>query len=110
MPRQKRPNRRRTDIYIDMDDPAWCEVVTEAELRGVTVQQHLYDLIRARWLARQGQARMADLFWLPGESPPTPAPPTEPPPVPDAPAPDHRPAEAMKDAWLGMLNTQDEAE
>jgi hypothetical protein len=47
------------------DDPALAELLSEACARGVSVQQHIYDILRARYLARHGQA-LADLLWTPG--------------------------------------------
>jgi hypothetical protein len=46
------------------DDPMLAELLTEAAVRGVSVQQHIYDLLRARYLARRGQALDA-LLWTP---------------------------------------------
>lgn len=46
------------------DDPMLAELLTEAAVRGVSVQQHIYDLLRARYLARRGQA-LGDLLWVP---------------------------------------------
>lgn len=107
---KRKPNRRRTDLYIDMDDAMWQELVREAELRNVSIQQHVYDLLRARWLARQGETRLAAMFWLPGDAPGSP--PAAPPPVAPPPPPvssDDDAATAMKATWLGMLG-EDEPE
>ena len=46
-------------------DAALIELLEEAETRGVSLQQHIYDILRARYLARRGQA-LADLLWTPG--------------------------------------------
>lgn len=45
-------------------DPMLAELLTEASARGVSVQQHIYDLLRARYLARRGQSLDA-LLWTP---------------------------------------------
>jgi hypothetical protein len=69
MPRPKRKgDHLRIELHVDLADAAWREVVAEAERRNVTVQQHLHDLIRSRWLARQGETHMADLLWVPGDA------------------------------------------
>ncbi len=69
MPRRKRKGEHlRIELHVDLADAAWREVVAEAERRNVTVQQHLHDLIRSRWLARQGEPHMADLLWVPGDT------------------------------------------
>lgn len=39
----------------------------EPAQRGVTLAQHVYDLLRARFLARRGRA-MGELLWVLGES------------------------------------------
>lgn len=72
-------------------DAALAELLEEAETRGVSLQQHIYDILRARYLARRGQA-LADLLWTP--SAPA-APPAAAPPEPSA-------AEAAAAAWLDM--------
>lgn len=46
------------------DDPALAELLSEAAARGVSVQQHIYDLLRARYLARRGQS-LDTLLWTP---------------------------------------------
>lgn len=46
------------------DDPALAELLAEAAARGVSVQQHIYDLLRARYLARRGQS-LDVLLWTP---------------------------------------------
>jgi hypothetical protein len=48
-----------------VDDPLLAELRAEANARGVSLQQHIYDLLRARYLARRGQA-LSDLLWIPG--------------------------------------------
>jgi len=47
-------------------DEVLAELEAEATARGVSVQRHIYDLLRARYLARRGQA-LRDLLWIPGE-------------------------------------------
>ena len=53
------------------DDAMLKQLREEATLRGVTLQQHLYDIVRARWLWQQGKT--IDPFWMP-TSPPASAP------------------------------------
>lgn len=72
-------------------DAALAELLEEAELRGVSLQQHIYDILRARYLARRGQA-LADLLWTP--SAPTAAPPVVP--------PEPTAAASAAAAWLDM--------
>lgn len=72
-------------------DPALAELLDEAELRGVSLQQHIYDLLRARYLARRGQS-IADLLWTPS----TPAT------IEAAAAPEPSAAGAAASAWLDM--------
>jgi len=71
-------------------DPALVELQEEAELRGVSLQQHIYDILRARYLARRGQT-LADLLWTPTAPAAAPAAPPEP-----------SAAEAAAAAWLDM--------
>jgi hypothetical protein len=73
------------------DDPVLAELGTEATARGVTVQQHIYDLLRARYLARRGQA-LAELLWIP-----TPAAVVE-----EAPSPSATAATVAAAAWLDL--------
>ncbi|MBK9715044.1 MAG: hypothetical protein IPO81_27725 [Kouleothrix sp.] len=49
------------------DDPLLEELTQEAERRGVELQQHIYDLLRGRYLLRRGES-LATLLWLPGTS------------------------------------------
>jgi hypothetical protein len=46
------------------DDPMLVELLAEADARGVSLQRHIYDLLRARYLARRGQSLDA-LLWTP---------------------------------------------
>lgn len=72
-------------------DPMLVELLAEAAARGVSVQQHIYDLLVARHLARRGQSLEA-LLWTPcGTTPQAPEP--------LAPA---TAASAAASAWLGM--------
>lgn len=64
MPREK-VEYRRTEIRFRLDDPLLAELEQETKARGVELQQHIYDLLRARYLARRGQA-ISDLLWIPG--------------------------------------------
>jgi hypothetical protein len=73
------------------DDPALAELLAEASARGVSVQQHIYDLLMARYLARRGQSFEA-LLWTPCAAvaaAPEPAAPTS-------------AAGAAAAAWLGL--------
>ena len=58
------PIRRLEFTHFRIDDPLLAELEDEATVRGVSVQQHIYDLLRARYLARRGQA-LGDLLWVP---------------------------------------------
>jgi hypothetical protein len=60
---------RRIELRLRADDPVLEEVAREAERRGVELQQHIYDLLRGRYLLRRGES-LATLLWLPGERPP----------------------------------------
>lgn len=93
MSRSARAAIHRVDIngQFRTGDEALIELLAEAELRGVSLQQHIYDLLRARYLARRGQA-LADLLWTPNAAP---AQELASPPVPTAAA-----SAAM--AWLDM--------
>ena len=48
------------------DDAMLAELEAEAQLRGVLLQQHLYDLLRARYLAHHGETALSELLWTPG--------------------------------------------
>lgn len=67
MSRTERGAIHRVDIngQFRTGDAALAELLEEAELRGVSLQQHIYDILRARYLARRGQV-LADLLWTPG--------------------------------------------
>ncbi|HEY0739312.1 MAG TPA: hypothetical protein VGD69_30600 [Herpetosiphonaceae bacterium] len=49
------------------DDAMLKQLREEAGLRGVTLQQHIYDIVRARWLWQQGKT--IDPFWIPASTP-----------------------------------------
>ncbi|HEX6291284.1 MAG TPA: hypothetical protein VFZ66_19025 [Herpetosiphonaceae bacterium] len=69
----------------------------EAALRGVSLQQHIYDIVRARWLWQQGTT--IDPFWMPTSPPPSAQPgaaPTEEPTDPETTAA----AKAAAAVWL----------
>lgn len=91
MSRQKGGRVERIDIngQFRAGDPALAELRAEAEMRGVSLQQHIYDVLRARYLARHGQS-YAELLWTPGAPVVTTA---EPPPS---------AAGAAAAAWLDM--------
>jgi hypothetical protein len=82
------------------DDPLLEELTQEAERRGVEVQQHIYDLLRGRYLLRRGES-LTTLLWLPGEVPA--AAPTEP----ECPDVTARPARDAATAWVELLGTAD---
>jgi hypothetical protein len=60
---------RRIELRLSVDDPLLEELTQEAQRRGVELQQHIYDLLRGRYLLRRGES-LATLLWLPGERPP----------------------------------------
>jgi hypothetical protein len=67
MPRQRRAaGVRRLELRFSADDPVLEELSHEAEQRHVELQQHIYDLLRGRYLLRRGES-LAALLWLPGE-------------------------------------------
>jgi hypothetical protein len=63
-PRRSAPIRR-IELRMVTDDPLLEELSEEAERRGVELQQHIYDLLRGRYLLRRGES-LATLLWLPG--------------------------------------------
>lgn len=63
--RQSATRYRRVELRFAADDAMLAELISEAGQRGVELQQHLYDLLRGRFLARQGQS-LAALLWVPG--------------------------------------------
>jgi hypothetical protein len=85
---------RRIEVRIAEGDDLLAELASEAVRRGVTLPQHVYDLLRARYLARRGQT-MGDLLWVPGEAV---SEPVEEPPSSPASA-----AAGAASAWLGMV-------
>jgi hypothetical protein len=60
---------RRIEVRIGEGDDLLTELTGEAIQRGVTLPQHVYDLLRGRYLARRGQT-LSDLLWVPGVPPP----------------------------------------
>lgn len=87
---------RRIEVRIAEGDDLLQELAGEAAQRGVTLPQHVYDLLRTRYLARRGQA-LGDLLWVPGEGV-SQGREEEP-----APSPAGAAAGAAS-AWLGMLD------
>jgi hypothetical protein len=66
MGRQQGAAKKRLELTQFREDSAvLAELEREVLAREVSVQQHIYDLLVARHLARQGQA-LADLLWVPG--------------------------------------------
>ena len=90
------PIRRLEFTHFRLDDPVLAELEDEATARGVSVQQHIYDLLRARYLARRGQA-FSELLWVPGAPPATHETASEPDPAPST-------AQAAAGAWLDLLD------
>lgn len=68
--RRGKRNYARLELYWP-NDTMLQELRQEADLRGVTIQQHIRDLLMARHLQRRGQDYQA-LLWVPstGSSPP----------------------------------------
>lgn len=95
MPRQRGPKTRRLEFTLFKEgDPVLAELDREATARGISLQQHIYDLLRSRYLAQRGQDYNV-LLWTPGIPASEPAaPPNEPPSA----------AGAAADAWLDMLD------
>ena len=76
-------------------DPVLDELRAEAAARNTSVQQHIYDVLRARYLARQGQSYLA-LLWTPTDPAVQPCAPPPPPELPDA-------ASQAASAWPDMM-------
>ena len=89
---------RRIEVRIAEGDDLLTELAGEAAQRGVTLPQHVYDLLRARYLARRGQA-IGALLWVPGEGVSRTE--EDEPAVPPASA-----AAGAASAWLGMLDDE----
>jgi hypothetical protein len=87
---------RRIELRLADGDELLTELRDEA-LRGVTLQQHVYDLLRARYLARRGQAP-SELLWVPS----VPQPPAAR--LDAATVPPNEAASAAAGAWLDMLD------
>lgn len=75
---RKRKNTRRVELRLDMDDVAMQRLAAEADARGVELQQHIVDILIARFLN-------------PAVAPP---PPDEPPAAPPS------SAAALADEWM----------
>lgn len=63
MPQPKDVDIQRVELRLRNDDPMVVELMAEVGVRGVTLQQHIFDLLRARYLARQGQSLHAALWY-----------------------------------------------
>ncbi len=50
---KKESMQQRVELKLPKDEML-MRLEHEARLRGVTIQQHMYDILRARWLAQQG--------------------------------------------------------
>ena len=94
---------RRIELRLATDDPLLEELTQEAQRRGVELQQHIYDLLRGRYLLRRGES-LATLLWLPGA--PTTAGVAEAG-APNAAAGAERSASAAASAWVDLLGTDD---
>lgn len=95
MPRKAGPKTRRLEFTLFKDgDPVLHELEQEAEQRGVSLQQHIYDLLRARYLARHGDS-LAALLWTPDAAAQSAPEPPAAPVTPDA-------AGAAASAWLDL--------
>lgn len=77
-------------------DPVLDELRAEAAARNLTVQQHIYDILKSRHMARQGKSYM-DLLWTPSDPATKPAEAAPPAPPADA-------AGQAASAWLDMLD------
>ena len=64
MPRMKEDDIQRVELRLRCDDPMVVELLAEMTTRGVTLQQHIFDLLRARYLARHGESLHA-VLWYP---------------------------------------------
>jgi hypothetical protein len=95
---------RRLELRLAGDDPVLEELSYEAKQRGVELQQHIYDLLRGRYLLRRGEA-LAELLWLPGAS--TADPPDESAGQSAAVVSD-RSASAAASAWADLLGSCDD--
>ncbi|HEU4327610.1 MAG TPA: hypothetical protein VFS21_31005 [Roseiflexaceae bacterium] len=97
--------RVRLELYWP-DDAMLAELRQEAELRGVSVQQHIRDLLIARHLARHGVDPQS-LLWIPTSPAPAAAVPAEA----AAPAEEDEAtaaARALKASLLSQLDDDDE--
>jgi hypothetical protein len=50
---KKESIQQRVELKLPKDEML-TRLELEARLRGVTIQQHMFDILRARWLAQQG--------------------------------------------------------
>ncbi|MBK8200229.1 MAG: hypothetical protein IPK75_17930 [Acidobacteria bacterium] len=82
-------------------DPVLDVLRAEASARNTSVQQHIYDILRARYLASQGQSYIA-LLWTPSDPAVSPQAAIPPPAPPDA-------ASQAASAWLAMLDADADA-
>ena len=95
---------RRVELRLATDDPVLEELSDEAEQRGVELQQHIYDLLRGRYLLRRGES-LATLLWLPDATTTDPA---EGPARQSAAAVSDRSASAAASAWADLLGGRDD--
>lgn len=95
-PREHAKQRRRVELRFAADDALLVELADEAMQRGVELQQHLYDVLRGRYLLRHGQS-LHDLLWLP-QAPAT---------VEDTSVPPASGSSAAADAWLALLDNDE---
>jgi hypothetical protein len=102
-PRRSAPTRR-IELRMAADDSVLEELTQEAERRGVELQQHIYDLLRGRYLLRRGES-LTTLLWLPGAA--TSADAVEETGAPGATGVAERTASAAASAWADLLETSD---
>jgi hypothetical protein len=61
------PQKEAILLRLDPNHPMVKELFAEAKERSVSVQQHIFDLLQARHLARHGKS-LSTLLWVPSES------------------------------------------
>ncbi len=95
MPRNPGPKTRRLEFTLFKEgSELLAELEAEATAREVSLQQHMFDILKARSLARQGKD-YNELLWIPRQAEATPESKAEQP---------KGAAGAAADAWLGMMN------
>jgi hypothetical protein len=97
MPRPKKDIEQRRIELSWRDDEMMRALDREAIDRGVSLQQHIYDIVRARWLAQQGKP-LAPFY---GGGPSAPSVASESEPLPEEPDTNEA-AGAAAAAWLDL--------